>query len=160
MKLYAHRDILKIFPDLKTRTLISWSEKGLFSPEIDASGTGSRRLYSRKNLVEIGVIRELISYRFSHDIIRPLIEELNDQVKKYNFDMVIVARRQIVSGGYVTAFTTGPRKKFAENGAKLIFGEQSTPLLNGSTSKERALAVGSAIVVSLADIWEFIKKQV
>jgi len=159
MRLYAHRDILKIFPDLKARTLISWSEKGLFSPAIDASGTGSRRLYTKKNLVEIGVIRELISYRFSHDIIRPLIKELNNRVKKNNFDMVIVARRQLVSGGYVTGFTTGSRKKFAENGARLIFGEKSIPLSNGSTYKECALAVGSAIVVSLADIWEFIKKQ-
>ena len=59
---FSHTDTLKIFPNVKVRTLISWSERGLIKPLQDASGRGSARAYSYTNLIEIGIINELLQY--------------------------------------------------------------------------------------------------
>lgn len=58
---YFHKDVIRIFPDLRPRTVISWAEKGLVKPGVEAKGRGDRRVYTYSNLVEIGFIHELVS---------------------------------------------------------------------------------------------------
>ncbi len=59
---YQHKDILRIFPDLSARSLVSWTEKGLLVPfHGDARGRGTIRRYSFDNLIQAGVIRELMA---------------------------------------------------------------------------------------------------
>lgn len=58
---FNHGDILRIYPWIKPRTLIYWSERGLIQPDFsDASGRGSSRLYSYTNVIEIGIVSELL----------------------------------------------------------------------------------------------------
>jgi len=60
MREYRWRDIKTIFPFLKHRTLSFWVERGLITPDIeDAEGTGSTRLYSYNNLIEIRFVYEM-----------------------------------------------------------------------------------------------------
>jgi hypothetical protein len=161
MKLYTHKEVLRIFPNLKTRTLISWSEKGLMSPAIEADGTGSMRRYSFKNLIEIGVIRELIDYRFSHDVIRPIIECIDRLItpKINSCDFVLVFSKQCgVHYKDNTSFANvqvGSRSDFGKDAAKLVFRDDA--LIGGKF--DRVPYIGSAIVVSVADIWMYIKEQ-
>lgn len=77
-KLYRHSEVLKIYPSLRSRTLISWSEKKYFIPEVKPSGPGSRRQYSLKNLVEVGVIFELVKHRAQKGVILNVMNRLSD----------------------------------------------------------------------------------
>jgi len=163
MNLYGHHQVIDIFPDLKARTLISWSEKGLFTPEVNASGTGSRRLYSAKNLVEIGVIRELVSYRIPHDFIRSVMERLRKTrlSEKDGFDVVITLSRQLLGGGkddigFLLDVRVGKRSNFRKEAGELVFGERWP----SKQTFQRTPSTASAVVVSLADIWEFVRDRV
>ena len=58
---FTHGDLRKIFPWIKSRTLIYWVERGLFKPDItEASGRGTTRKYSYKNLIEIAKNKKII----------------------------------------------------------------------------------------------------
>lgn len=49
---------------VKKRTIIDWSNRHFVTPEIsDSSGRGSRRVYSKFNLVQFGLVRELFKHR-------------------------------------------------------------------------------------------------
>ena len=64
---FQHKDVLRLFPWIKARTLISWVERGLVKPDFqDAAGKGTRRGYSYKNLIEILLVDELLSWGISY----------------------------------------------------------------------------------------------
>jgi DNA-binding transcriptional MerR regulator len=56
---FFNRHVLIVYPEIKTRTLISWSEKGIISPLEQPVNKGGRRVYSYENLIEIGLTRLL-----------------------------------------------------------------------------------------------------
>ena len=89
---FVHKEVLKIFPWIKPRTLISWSERGLIQPEYkEASGRGTRRRYSYQNLIEIGFISELLDYGIPFNMIRIFIQDqegLGKELRKKGFDIV------------------------------------------------------------------------
>jgi DNA-binding transcriptional MerR regulator len=97
---YLHRDVVKIFPWLKARTLISWSERGLIVPEItDAAGRGSSRMYSYSNLIQIGMLAELLRFGIPFTQIREMMEsdEMKNMLSTRNFDAVYWLSRELVS---------------------------------------------------------------
>lgn len=162
--LFKHRDVLRIYPDLRPRTLISWVDKGLLSPEVKASGTGTRNQYSVKNLVEIGVIRELITYRIPQSVVESIMRQLANEAslltEENDFDVVVVYSRGYVSGyksavAYTGHVRVGSRSRFAEKANFLIFGEESLPDWGSTYIPESS----SAIVISLRDIWEYIRNR-
>jgi DNA-binding transcriptional MerR regulator len=59
---YHHQDILRIFPDINPRTLISWVEKRIIKPLAEPETRGGKRVYSYQNLMEIAFVRELALY--------------------------------------------------------------------------------------------------
>lgn len=72
------------------RTLISWSERGLIEPLRDASGRGSARAYSYTNLIEIGIINELLQYGVPFTNIQLSMRSANMKklLKNKTWDMV------------------------------------------------------------------------
>lgn len=74
-KEFYHQDILRIFPDIRPRTLISWGEKGLIKPLREAENRGGKRIYSYKNLVEIAFVRELFGYELPFKYVLSLMEK-------------------------------------------------------------------------------------
>jgi DNA-binding transcriptional MerR regulator len=163
-KIYEHRDVLKVYPSLKPRTLISWSEKGLLTPVEKASGTGTRRRYSVRNLVEIGVILELVSYKIPHLFISGVMERLSRErlTPENNFDVVVVSSRSnhtMDDSGYFFDIRIGSRTDFSKDAAYLIFGEKVVK--KGSiTTKTTIPQVTSSILVSLKDIWGYVKTKI
>ena len=89
---YHHRDILKIFPDLSPRSLVSWAEKDILIPSIeDARGRGTVRRYSFDNIIQAGIIRELMALGVTFRIIKNFFTgELKKEIKKLDYDCVMM----------------------------------------------------------------------
>lgn len=99
MKTIQHKDVIKIFPGVSPRTLINWSEKGLFEPAVQPDGTGSRREYSVYNLVEIGIILELRSFGLSTHAIFMNLQKMQGEIQEaeiFDYIMIIRARRPYI----------------------------------------------------------------
>jgi len=162
MELFNHKDVLRVYTDLKPRTLISWVDKGVLSPQVKASGTGTRNRYSVRNLVEIGVIRELTSYGMTHNYISSILKQLAEKktlTEEDGYDVVVAVSRGYVSGyrrgmAYIPYVRFGSRSRFDREAATLVFGERQDGDILTIIPE-----VGSAIIVSLADIWEYIKAR-
>lgn len=159
MDLYTHKHVLEIFPDLKARTLIDWCESGMLIPAQQPDGTGTRRQYSLKNLVEIGVLRELVSYRFSRELARNILGALNKRLTAtQDYDFVIVASRQYNKFGFIEDIRIGSRRGFADEAAELIFNERPVVEM-GLKGKSKSMSVCSAVIVSVADVRDFVANQ-
>ena len=91
---FVHKEVLKIFPWINPRTLISWSERGLITPDFDKGGAGRgiRRRYSYFNLLEIAFVDELLTYGMPFSVIKAIIEEGNvgEQIRRKGCDLVFV----------------------------------------------------------------------
>jgi len=122
---YTHSDIMKIFPEIKARTLISWSERELLTPLQAASGRGSSRLYSYSNLVEISIINELLQYGIPFAQIRTIMqnEGMSQIIKDQQWEMVYLIVRSRENGvDSPISIITYPVKieNFLETGAMII----------------------------------------
>jgi DNA-binding transcriptional MerR regulator len=178
---FVHKEVLKIFPWIKARTLISWSERGLIKPEFEeASGRGTRRRYSYQNLIEIGVVSELLDYGIPFNMISTFIhaqEGLSEELRDKGFDMVFLVNS--VSGiaidyegrsthagdaighyAYQTAIRT--IEEFAEMGGKEILGMVGRKHLGGVTIEGGKLRVvrPSYIVINIQAIKEMVDMQI
>ncbi|OPY83926.1 MAG: hypothetical protein A4E71_02824 [Smithella sp. PtaU1.Bin162] len=92
-KEFYHQDILRIFPDIRPRTLISWGEKGLIKPLREAENRGGKRIYSYNNLIEIAFVRELFGYELPFKYVQSLMERgkpmtLKEIFKKEKYDTI------------------------------------------------------------------------
>ena len=93
---FTHKDVLRIFPGIKARTLISWMERRLIVPFTSASGRGSSRIYSYLNLIEIGIVSEFLKHGIPFSVIEevmtsPAVKKLKEEK---DFDVVIFHHRQ------------------------------------------------------------------
>lgn len=99
MQTVQHKDVIKVFPGVSPRTLINWSERGLFEPAVQPDGTGTRREYSVYNLVEIGIILELRSFGLSTRAIFTNLQDIQEEIQAtedFDYIMVIRARRPYI----------------------------------------------------------------
>jgi len=88
---FTHKHIRKIFPWIKPRTLISWSERGIVIPEIeDAFGRGSKRVYSYGNLLEIAFADELMRYGIHFGMIQMAMAEFRLVTREKNHKYLFV----------------------------------------------------------------------
>lgn len=144
---YLHRDILKIFPWLKPRTLISWSERGLLKADFgEASGRGSSRIFSYSNLIEIGILSELLQNGIPFAIIRLITESshMKDIISKKAFNQVILFQRQLVNSNvpmdkaapWVGACVSLTVADFLENGHSLLSNATTLIVLNVESIKK------------------------
>jgi len=68
------------FSGVPQRTVQAWTEAGLLTPGIaDTSGTGSRRLYSVLDVIQIGVLKALASERLSHGLMHIVADQFKDR---------------------------------------------------------------------------------
>jgi DNA-binding transcriptional MerR regulator len=73
---FQSKDICSIL-DIPARQLLLWAERGLIVPEHrDAKGRSSSRVYSLKNVVEAGVIKELVSWGMDLSSIKCFLERM------------------------------------------------------------------------------------
>jgi DNA-binding transcriptional MerR regulator len=60
--------------EVNQRILIDWSERGLVVPDHrQAQGSGSKRVYSQENVVEVAVTKALLGMGIHRDIVRRLL---------------------------------------------------------------------------------------
>lgn len=110
------------------RQLDYWARTDLVRPSVqDAVGSGSQRLYSYRDLLELKIIKTLLDNDVSLPRVRAVVEELRRRVGEDQLgsvDLVIQGNRvllvedrgeivELLSGGQsaFTFVTTGPMKK-------------------------------------------------
>jgi DNA-binding transcriptional MerR regulator len=150
---YLHRDVLKIFPWLKPRTLISWSERGLIKADFgEASGRGSSRVFSYSNLIEIGILSELLQNGIPFAIIKLITESshMKDIISKRSFDKIILFQRQLVSSN-VPMDKAAPWVGSCGSSTVADFLKNGRPLLSNATT---------LIVLNVESIKRFIDSQI
>lgn len=68
------------FSGVPQRTVQAWTEAGLLTPGIaDTQGTGSRRLYSVLDVIQIGVLKALARERLSHGLMNIVAAQFKDR---------------------------------------------------------------------------------
>ena len=162
---FRHRDLMKIFPSIKARTLISWSERGLLEPDIqDASGRGSSRCYSYKNLIEIAIIGEFLSYGIPFSFIRKVVKskQFSRTINEEKWDTLFSITHVMDSGKELTAgensvlehFSIHPVEESLYKGEENLLGS----LHNGSESA--SYLIKSTIIINIHALNKIVKKRV
>ena len=161
MQRYSHNKVLSIFPDIDSDLLKSWATLGLITPDLKSKGIGIFKKYSTNNLIEIGVARELLAFGVKQIIVEPIIQSLREHlVQSQDYDLVIVCRRQYVSApgreaGQVTEILKGKKSDFKYESDYLLFNETQVGLKPGTVAPLST----SALVICVADIWEYIMRR-
>jgi len=143
---YHHRDILKIFPEIKARSLIHWAEIGVITPLSEPENRGGKRVYSYQNLIEIAFIRQLLKHDLS-------LKEVKRIVGKKKF------RDVINTGNYDLVFVYTVRLGGARSSKKPLF-VSNWPMREGFIPRENfrldVLGQASGMFVNLAYLKEFV----
>lgn len=156
---YSHANILKIFPNIKVRSLISWSERGLIKPLQDAAGRGSSRIYSYTNLIEIGIIAEFFRYGLGFSNVSSLMSSnmMQDILKKKSWESVVWfsygTPANIKNTNCLISFGSAPIKEFSNRGGQLLIG---SPRMSNHPEEFAA----SAIVVNLSAISDLVDNMI
>ncbi len=158
MQRYAHNKVLKLFPDIDPILLKSWVTLGLITPDLKSKGIGIFKKYSTNNLMEIGVARELFAFGVRQTIVEPILQSLREHlVHSQDFDLIIVCRRQYVPAegkemSLVTEIIKGKKSRFGCEADFMLFNQSQGGLGGGARTP-------SALVISVADIWEYIMNR-
>lgn len=59
-----------------------WARTNLVTPDIEAEGSGSRRAYSYRNLLELRVVKSLLDAGFKLESVRKAFEYLRDELEQ------------------------------------------------------------------------------
>jgi DNA-binding transcriptional MerR regulator len=134
---FIHTDILKIFPRVKARTMISWSERGLIQPLQDASGRGSSRVYSYKNLIEIGIISQLLQYgiSFSQILLIMRSDEMTNLLKKESWDVIFyISYSDAEKPNTSIVFDVNPQKEVVADSMRRRVALMNDPILSAPSA--------------------------
>ena len=158
MQRYSHSKVLRVFPDIDPSLLKSWLTLGLIAPDLKSKGIGIFKKYTTDNLIEIGVARELFAFGVKQAMAEPIIQSLREHLRQsQDFDLLIICRRQYMPTeskglGLVTEIIKGKKSRFKHESAYMLFSQsQGNPAGSAMTS--------SALVISVADIWDYIMNR-
>ena len=166
---FTHTRILHIFPHVKARSMISWSERGLIKPLRDAVGRGSSRLYSYTNLIEISIISELLRYSLPFSTIKLVMR--NEDMKRIFRDgrwNTIFYISNGVTGGEskrTPAVSFESANDFLKKGGEMIMGAGKFSLEAESSGRviERTPPIpfnASAIVININALKSYVDHMI
>jgi hypothetical protein len=104
------------------------------------------------------VARELFAFGVKQAIAEPTIQSLREHLRQsQDFDLLIICRRQYVptesnSMGLVTEIIKGKKTRFGHESAYMLFGQS-----RGNSAG--CPLTSSALVISVADIWDYIMNR-
>ncbi len=161
---FQHKDILRVFPDLSARSLVSYCEKGLIIPFQDAEGRGKVRIYDFGNVIEAGIIRELVKWGLTYREIRLVSAEWKQRMRDFDFQCVLVWQREmfVSEGGLPSHFTVRvfSYEEFNEYGIRCLREASSFDLNTGQIVPIGSMpALSSAMFVDVARIHRHVKNQ-
>ena len=156
MEEFSKKDVAEI-TGLSMRPVQYYTERGLVVPEVNlGEGRGSRRLYSKKNLVEIGIIKCLSDYKLSFPVVKsvmdlirfPVPEDLPEGKKMINRGGLIGSWDKIQGAAYILLY----RKK--DNGFRVMIslGEAVERILEQSymEQSESVLIIDFGRIIRMA----------
>jgi hypothetical protein len=166
---FSHTSILKIFPRVKARSMISWTERGLIEPLQNAIGRGSSRVYSYTNLIEIAIISELLQYRipFTNILLAMRSDEMENLLKKKLWDTIFWISNGVTLSRHIPLISFGvtPIDKFLDKGGELIMGAKGIAIYGES----RSIVLGktdpitfksSAIVINVSTLKRYVDSMI
>ena len=118
---------------LPLRSIQYYTERVILEPEVDSGeGKGSKRLYSKKNLVELAVIKCLADYQVAFPVVKrvmdllknPLPYRVPDESMKINMGGIIGSWEEIEGPAYIVLF------KRIDKGFLPVFGEDARGMLD------------------------------
>ena len=144
----THKQVLRIFPWLKGRTLIKWSQERLVQSA--AQGRGSVRRYNFVNLLEIAFVSELFDCGLGLYDALSIMGEFRKRINRNEFDTVVV----IPKHRDLTLPHGAGRRDWSEPHSLLIndFNQKVFK------SKEKKMTV-SVIAVNLRTLKDFVEAQ-
>lgn len=156
---FSHTNILKIFPTIKVRSMISWSERGLIKPLQDASGRGSSRIYSYKNLIQIGIISELLRYGLSFSNISGVMRHggIEDILENEEWDTIFWFAHGTPSGVLNIhnefSYNSAPITLFKKRGGEMLLGQ-------ARMSNDSFEFVPSALILNVGKIKDYVDHMI
>ena len=97
-EIFTNSNVIKIC-ELPQRRIVHWTQVGLVEPVIEASGAGSKRHYSYKNLLEFGLCKELFDLGLGIQSVKGILKDLRSDgdleawVENYESYFMQIARR-------------------------------------------------------------------
>ncbi len=76
--MFLNNDVARIV-GITQRQVLSWSEKGLVNPHMEATGAGTKRNYDYINLLEFGLCKVLFSMGTGVQTIKKILSELRQE---------------------------------------------------------------------------------
>ena len=165
-KEFLHRDVRKIFPWIKPRTLMSWTERGLLTPTYgDAAGPGTSRRYAFQDLIEIAFINELLSYGMAFSNIKLYTSQdmYKEMIENQDWNMIFWIKRQRVTSknlpmdkgpAFVDAAGLSTSSAFHYRAGELLFNFVRIDDTNSISS------ITSAFVVNFHSLYDFVSKRI
>jgi DNA-binding transcriptional MerR regulator len=167
-KEFLHRDVMKIFTWIKSRTLMSWTERGLLTPTFgDAAGPGTSRRYAFPNLIEIAFINELLSYGMAFSMIKIYINQkiYKEMIESQNWDMIFWVKREELPSKGLSADKSAPFIETAGLSACSDFHKKAGELLFNfvrvdDTHSISMPSITSVFAVNFHSLNDFVSKRI
>ena len=163
-KIYRHKDILIFFPDLSPRSLVSWAEKGLLIPDHgDAAGRGTMRQYSFDNVVQAGVIRELMAFGLTFRDIILVDNHWKSEMKRFNYDCVLSFQKATFRSKNTMPYRLDVRvdsmENFKKNKADVIWSASSYNTNGDLVQIGPDVSYTGALFINVTRIYQLIKTR-
>ena len=159
---------MKIFTWIKSRTLMSWTERGLLTPTFgDAAGPGTSRRYAFQDLIEIAFIDELLSYgmAFSNIKLYTTQEKYKEIIENQNWDMIFWVKREKVANknlpmdknaSFIETAGLSTCSDFHKNAGELLFNFVRID----DTHSISEPSITSAFAVNFHSLYDFVSKRI
>jgi len=147
MEGYTRKQISEIL-DMPERAINYYTERNMVIPEIDKGyGRGKVRRYSKQNIVEIGILKQLAGYGLSFKVVDTIFSQLRNP--QSGFGHIFKAREKIKMNSYIVLYQKKPG----------IF--HIDPRLNQSVThildQSQLDASGSVLIINLGQIDSLVK---
>ena len=156
MEGFTRKQIAKIL-DMPERTINYYTERKVVIPEIDeGQGRGAVRRYSKKNIFELGIVKQLAGYGLAFKVVENIFSllrfpTLNKDKTKIDRRGIIVQWETLETDTYINLYQTDDGSFKYE----MSFGMSVEAALN----KDRMKDSGSVLIINIGRIASLAKEQ-
>jgi len=163
MEGYTRKQIAKIL-DMPERTINYYTERKVVIPEVDeGQGRGAVRRYSKKNVVELGILKQLAGYGLSFKVVDSIFSTLRIPLPdfedlKLKKDQIKMDRGGII--GHWQQFKTDTYIiLYLMDDGNFKHQISSEMPLDESLNKDRMKNSGSVLIINVGRIASLVKAQ-
>jgi len=150
MKVFNRKELAKKV-GIAARTVQCYDDEGIIIPEIrNEPGKGRERLYSNRNLIELKVLRKLLTWGVPLIAIKKAIEEMKSISLSFNKRLLLIVQKNIITDTVRKKYPSEPEEaleySFAFNDTTLNKFFRDIKNWNDEVSRETLILDISQIV--------------